>query len=79
MEEIGTQRIQWMGQGEMGLGILGQRQVTPMWANDPVWLYNGVDGRLARGGFGNPHPRRKYAEDGKGRSGLRRIVILRNN
>ena len=43
-----------MGQGEMGLGILVWRQVTPRWANDPVWLHDGVYGRVARGGCGHP-------------------------
>ena len=28
-EETGTQRSQKMGQGAMGLGMLGRRQVTP--------------------------------------------------
>ena len=30
-----------MGEGAMGLGILGQIQVTARWENDLVWLYNG--------------------------------------
>ena len=39
------------GEGARGLGVLGQRQVTPRWANDTVWLHNGsrresVQGRV---------------------------------
>ena len=44
------QRIQRMGQGEMGLGMMGIRQVTPRWENDTVWLHDEVDRRVARGG-----------------------------
>ena len=40
-EETGTQRSQKMGQGAMGLEMLGRRQVTPRWENDPVWLHDG--------------------------------------
>ena len=39
-EETGTQRIQKTKQGIMGIRILGQIQVTPMWLNDPVCLHN---------------------------------------
>ena len=28
-----------MGQGAMGIGMLGQRQAKTRWANDPVWLH----------------------------------------
>ena len=31
-----------MGQGEMGLSMLGRRQVTCSWSNDPVWLNDGI-------------------------------------
>ena len=31
--------------GAMGLGILGQIQVTPGWKNDPMWRHNGRQGR----------------------------------
>ena len=37
-EETGTQRSMKMGQEVMGHGMLGRRQVTSRWANDPVWL-----------------------------------------
>ena len=40
-EETGKQRSQNMEHGDMGLGILGQRQVMPRWANDPMWLNDG--------------------------------------
>ena len=40
-EETGAQRSQNMGQGAMGLGILGRRHVTPGWANNSVWLHGG--------------------------------------
>ena len=40
-EDIGTQSSHDMGQGAMGIGILGRRQVTPRWANDPVWMHDG--------------------------------------
>ena len=39
-EETGPQRSQKMGQGAMGIGMLGRMQVTPRWANDTVWLHN---------------------------------------
>ena len=50
-EEKVTQRSQKMGQGEMGIGMLGWRQVIPRWENDPVWLHKviireSVQGRL---------------------------------
>ena len=41
-EETETQRIHKMGQGDMGIGIMGQRQVTPRWVNDPMWLHGRV-------------------------------------
>ena len=37
-EETGTQRIQKMGQGVMGIGMLGRRQVIPRSENYPVLL-----------------------------------------
>ena len=40
-EETGKQRSQKMGQGEMGLGMLGRIQVIPKWENDPVCIHNG--------------------------------------
>ena len=41
-EETGTQMNQNMGQGANGLGMLGRRQVMPRWANDPVWMHDGI-------------------------------------
>ena len=29
-----------MGQGGMGLGMLGRRQATTRWENDPVWMHD---------------------------------------
>ena len=37
--------------GAMGLGILGQRQVTLRWANDTVWINDGGKGRVGQGVF----------------------------
>ena len=31
-----------MVQGEMGIGIIGRRQVTTRWVNDPVWMHDGI-------------------------------------
>ena len=36
-------------QGEMGLSMLGRRQVTPGWENCPVWRHDGQKGREGRG------------------------------
>ena len=36
-------------QGEMGLGFLVQRQVTPRWANDPMLIHNSGKGKEVRG------------------------------
>ena len=36
----GKQRSHKMGQGEMGISILGQIQVIPRWSNDPVCINN---------------------------------------
>ena len=55
----GTQKIQKMGQGAMGLGILGRIQVKPRWENDSLWLH---DGRIRESGQGRvwvPPPRGK--------------------
>ena len=40
-EETGIQRSQKRGQGDMGLGILGRRQVKPRWENFLLWLHDG--------------------------------------
>ena len=37
-----------MMQGMMGLGMMGQRQVTPGWMNDPWCRNNGWKGREGR-------------------------------
>ena len=44
-------------QGAMGLGMLGRRQVTPRWANDPVCVHDGRKRIEGQGGCGYPpHP-----------------------
>ena len=58
-EETGTQRSQKMGQGAMGIEILGRRQVTPRWENDPVWLHGGIRWESGQGRLWHPPPRVK--------------------
>ena len=48
-----------MDQGAMGLGMLGQRQVTPRWANDTVCLHAGSRQESGQGQLRAPPPRRK--------------------
>ena len=55
----GMQRSHSMGQGEMGIGILGRRKMTLRWANYPVLMHDRVYGRVARGGCVHPPPSRK--------------------
>ena len=74
-EETWTQRSQKMGQGDMGIGILGRIQLTPRWENDPVWLHGGsiqdsFQGQVRAPPYGN------QAEGREGRSGLRRVEYL---
>ena len=45
-----------MGQGAMGLGMLGQRQVTTRWANEPVWLHVGSRQESGQGRVRAPPP-----------------------
>ena len=63
-EETGKKRSKRMGQGAMGLGMLGRRQVTPRWVNDPVWLHNGSRRDSGQGRMRAPPPRGK---PGRGR------------
>ena len=73
-EETGTQMGQMMGQGEMGLGIMGWRQVTHRWANDPVWLHDGSRRESGQGRVqAPPPPEGNQVEGREGRSGLRRM------
>ena len=65
-EETGAQMSQIMGQVVMSLGMLGKRQLTPRWTNDPVWLHNGVDGRVARGGCETPPQTENRRREEKG-------------
>ena len=60
-----------MGQGEMGIRMMGRRQVTPRWANDPVWLHRRSRRESGQGRVREPPPDGNQAEGGEGRSGLR--------
>ena len=60
-----------MGKGAMGLRMLGQRQVTLRWANDPVWLHDGSRQESDRGQVRAPPPDGNQVEDGEGWSRLR--------
>ena len=73
-EDTGTQCSRRMVQRAMGIGMLGRRQVTPRWVNDPVWRHDDVNGIVDRGGCRHPLPDGKQVEVGEGRSGLRRVV-----
>ena len=76
-EDIGMWISQKMVQGAMSLGILGQIQLTPRWANDSVWLHNGSIQESCQGHVrAPPPPDRNQAEGGEGRSGKRRIEYL---
>ena len=68
-EDTGVKRIQRVGQVEMGLGMLGRRQVTPRWMNDPVWLHDQSRKESGQGWFRHP-PRRK---SGRGRKRVERV------
>ena len=74
-EETGTYRSQRMEQGAMGLGIMGQRQVTPRLENNPVWINDYGNGCYGLGGRGYPPPPGRKQEAGReGWSRLRRIA-----
>ena len=75
-EETGTQRIHKMGQVVMGLGIMGQIQVTPRWVNDPVWLHNRCRRESGQGQVWAPPPQGNQAEVGEVRSGLIIVELL---
>ena len=63
-EETGTQRCQKMGQGEMGLSMLGRKQVTPRWANDPMLLQDGSRWESDQGRVRAPPPEGNQVEGG---------------
>ena len=52
--EARKQRI--VMQGQIGIGMLVQIQVTPRWENDHVWRNDGRKGREGRGVSGQPPP-----------------------
>ena len=58
-----------------GIGMLGWRQVTPRWTDDPVQRNVGGGGVGEVGGF--PLPRRKSGSGKRGRGGSSKPV--RNN
>ena len=66
-----------MGQGAMGLGMLGQRQVTTRWANEPVWLHVGSRQESGQGRVrAPPPPYGNHVEGGEGQIGLRIVEYL---
>ena len=72
-EEKETQKSQNMGQGAVGISMLGQRQVTYRRANNPVWLNNRTRQESGLGRVQAPPPEgfRRRAE--KGGAGVRRM------
>ena len=72
-EETGMQRSQNIGQGAMGIGIMGGRQVTPRWENDPVWLHDGSIREHGQGRVREQPPR------GKSGGGQRRVERVKKN
>ena len=69
----GTKFSQKMGLGTMGLGMLGRRQVTPRWENDPMWVHDGGIRDIGQGRVRAPSQEENRAEGREGRSGLRRM------
>ena len=65
-----------MRQKVMGLRMLGQRQVTPRWGNDPVWLYDRIRRDSGQGQVRAYPLDINQAEGGEGRSGLIRVKYL---
>ena len=62
-----------MGQGVMGLGMLIWRQVTPWWANDPLWLNGRSRGESGQWQVRAPNPR------GKSGGGQRKAERFKND
>ena len=56
------QRSQNVEQGVMGLGIMGLSQVTPMWANHPVWMHNGIRQESGQGRVRSPPSQREIRQ-----------------
>ena len=53
------------GAGSDGSGILRQREVTPRWENDPVWLHGGSRQDSGQGRVREPPPEVNKAEGRK--------------
>ena len=68
-EDIEVQRIHKMGQVVMGLGIMGRIQVTPRWANGPVWLHDGSRRESGQGRVRAPPQMEIRRREEKGRAG----------
>ena len=68
-EETGTQRINNMGQGLMGIRMMGRRKVMPMWENDPVWLHDRIRRESGQGRVWVPPQTEIRQRSEKGRSG----------
>ena len=81
-EEKGTQRSPNMGKGARGLGVLGQRQVTPRWPNDPMWLHNGSRWESGQGRVRAPPQteiRRRADKGGEGRRRAEKVKKSRDD
>ena len=50
---------------EGGIGMLGRRQVTPRWADDPVWRH--FNGGGVRAGGASPRKEIRRREEWEGR------------
>ena len=72
--ETGVQRSHKMNQVSMRIGMLGQRQVTPRWENDPVGLHAGSRRESGQGRVQAPPPPRR-----KSGGGWRRAERVKNS
>ena len=59
-------------QGALGLFMLGQRQVTPGWVNDPVWRHYRRKSREGMGMSGYTPPGGHWVAGRKERSGIKK-------
>ena len=65
--------------GSVGIGMLGRRQVTPRWLNDPVWRHDGRNGREGQGRCVYSPPGGKRVDDEEGQNGLIRLAYVKIN